>query len=147
MINQKRIRLLSPVFLAVLLFSLAACQKTEKEAEPEEKVEGIVLANMDANVNPKDDFFNYVNGTWLRENEIPEDEVSWGGFNVLRKSTRKDLLEIISFAKESGAYNADTDQGKALLLFRSEMDTLTRDSLGVSPILPTLKLLAGVGII
>jgi putative endopeptidase len=93
---------------------------------------------MDANVNPKDDFFNYVNGTWLKENEIPEDEVSWGGFNVLRKSTRKDLLEIISFAKESGSYNEDTDQGKALLLFKSEMDTLTRDSLGVNPILPTL---------
>ena len=137
--NQKRIRLSRPVILALLLLSLAACQKTEKEAEPEEKVEGIVLANMDTNVNPKDDFFNYVNGTWLKENEIPEDEVSWGGFNVLRKSTRKDLLEIISFAKESGAYHTDTDQGKALLLFRSEMDTLTRDSLGVSPILPTLK--------
>ncbi len=139
MVNQKRIRLSSPVFLAFLLLSIVACQKTEKEVEPEEKVEGIVLTNMDTNVNPKDDFFNYVNGTWLKENEIPEDEVSWGGFNVLRKSTRKDLLEIISFAKESGSYNAETDQGKALLLFRSEMDTLRRDSLGVDPILPTLK--------
>ncbi|MFD1314099.1 M13 family metallopeptidase [Namhaeicola litoreus] len=139
MIKQRKGKLFSPLFLALVLLSIVACQKTEKVEETEEKVEGIVLANMDPNVNPKDDFFNYVNGTWLKENEIPEDEVSWGGFNVLRKSTRKDLLEIISFAKESGAYSEETDQGKALLLFKSEMDTLTRDSLGVNPILPTLK--------
>lgn len=131
---------LSTFVVATLLLSATSCkQKEEPKEELAEVIPGISLDNMDTNVDPKQDFYNYVNGSWLKNNTIPEDEVSWGGFSVLRKSTRKDLLEIVSFAKESSAYAAGSDQKKALLLFDSEMDTLTRDSLGVGPILPSLK--------
>ena len=38
------------------------------------------LAAMDCSVKPGDNFFAYVNGTWLRQTEIPADRSSYGAF-------------------------------------------------------------------
>jgi putative endopeptidase len=65
---------------------------------------GIILSNMDTTVSPKEDFYNYVNGNWMKNTKIPKDQVGWGGFGVLRKSTDADVLNIIKKAKESGKY-------------------------------------------
>ncbi|MFQ3191370.1 MAG: putative endopeptidase, partial [Paraglaciecola sp.] len=35
---------------------------------------GIIKQNMDLSVKPGDDFFTYVNGTWLANTEIPADK-------------------------------------------------------------------------
>jgi len=32
---------------------------------------------MDKTVSPKNDFFNFVNGTWLKNTEIPADKTRW----------------------------------------------------------------------
>jgi putative endopeptidase len=54
----------------------------------EEKIPGIILENMDTSVSPKEDFYNYFNGNWVKTNTIPDDESRWGGFGLLRKSNR-----------------------------------------------------------
>jgi putative endopeptidase len=74
----------------------------------------------------------------MKNNTIPEDEVRWGGFNVLRKSTRKDVLEIMKTSKELGAYSEGSDQQKALLIFESELDTVARNEAGIKPLQPML---------
>ena len=65
----------------------------KKEAETS-KVPGIDLTKMDTTVKPGEDFFKYVNGGWLENNEIPSDRTSWGSFNELRKTTDADALAI-----------------------------------------------------
>jgi len=125
-----------------LLFSLFALLfigcKTEK-AETAEVIPGIVLENMDTSVSPKNDFYNYVNGNWMKVTEIPEDRTSWGGFGVLRKSTDADVLAILDEAKTSGTYAATSDQGKALLLFESIMDEAARNEIGLAPLQEALQ--------
>lgn len=127
-------------------FTVMACKEEAKKdtAMNVEKIPGIVLENMDTLVNPKDDFYNYVNGNWMKTTKIPDDESGWGGFNVLRKSTRNDVLEIVRIAKDSGNYKADSDQKKALLFFESELDTLTRNTLGIKPLQPLLAKIDGI---
>ena len=44
---------------------------------------GIELANMDTTVAPGEDFFRYVNGTWLDNLEIPADRSVFTSFNIL----------------------------------------------------------------
>ncbi len=34
--------------------------------------------NMDKSIRPQDDFYNYVNGTWMKKTEIPGDRGRWG---------------------------------------------------------------------
>ncbi|NNE32049.1 MAG: M13 family metallopeptidase [Winogradskyella sp.] len=127
-------------------FTLVGCKDEAKNdtAMADEKIPGIVLENMDTTVDPKDDFYNYVNGNWMKNNTIPDDESRWGGFGVLRKSTRKDMLEIINTSKELGTYKEGSDQQKALLIYESELDTVARNEAGTAPIEPLIEKINGI---
>ena len=125
-------------------FTMVSCKESEKTTIAEEKIPGIVLENMDTSVSPKEDFYNYVNGTWLKTNTIPDDESRWGGFGVLRKSTRQDVLDILNSSEELCTYKAGSDQQKALLLFKSELDTVARNEAGIKPIQPLLDKINGI---
>lgn len=126
------------VISAASLASLVSCKNQVTDMASNITVPGIVLENMDPSVNPKDDFYNYVNGSWSKNTKIPDDETRWGGFGVLRKSTRQDVLEIINTSKELGTYKEGSDQKKALLVFESELDTISRNEAGISPLKPLL---------
>ncbi len=126
------------------LIAFISCKQEPKETAEVEKIPGIVLENMDTTVSPKDDFYNYVNGNWMKNTEIPEDRTRWGGFSVLRKSTDADVLQILADAKESGKYDASTDQAKALAIYDSKLDTTARDAAGIKPLQPALDAIAGI---
>jgi len=125
---------------AAVLLGAAGCQSNKKQmAQSDNETHGIELKYMDTTVSPRVDFYNYVNGTWMKENEIPADETRWGGFMVLRKETDMEMLEILKNAKESGKYGPETDQAKALMIYESQLDTEARNKAGVSPLLPALE--------
>ncbi|MBJ2175978.1 M13 family metallopeptidase [Aureibaculum sp. A20] len=128
------------------VFSFTSCKEENKDlaVSTTETIPGIVLENMDTTVSPKEDFYNYVNGSWMKNTEIPDDRSSWGGFGVLRKKTDKDVLAILAKAKESGKYDANTDQAKALFIFDSELDTTSRNKAGIKPLQPALDAIAGI---
>ena len=131
----------------VAFFALVACKDDSKKndtAMTEEKIPGIVLENMDTLVSPKVDFYNYVNGNWNRVTTIPDDESVWGGFSVLRKSTRKDVLDIINTSRELNTYAEGTDQKKALLIYETELDTVARNEAGIKPLQPYLDKINGI---
>ncbi|MEH6513740.1 MAG: M13 family metallopeptidase, partial [Maribacter arcticus] len=130
--------------LAAGLVALSSCKEEAKTTADVDKIPGIVLANMDTTQNPKSDFYNYVNGNWMKFTEIPDDRTSWGGFSVLRKSTDDDVLKILATAKESGNYAADTDQAKALAIFDSKLDSAARNKVGITPLQPALDAIASV---
>lgn len=134
--NLKRLSLLA----VAGCISITACKEEPKNEVAEvEKIPGIILENMDTSVSPKDDFYNYVNGNWMKTNKIPDDRTRWGGFSVLRKSTDKDVLDIINTSKELGTYAEGTDQKKALLIFESQLDTVARNNAGITPLKPMLE--------
>jgi putative endopeptidase len=123
----------------ILLFN--SCQNSESENE---KIPGIILENMDTSVDPKDDFYNYVNGNWMKTNTIPDDESRWGGFGVLRKTTRQDVLEIIKTAQINDNYKEGSDEKKALLIFETKLDTISRNKAGIKPIQHLLDAIEGI---
>ncbi len=137
------------VLIAVAPMLLTSCgNKKEPNKDLSEVADdaphGIILENMDTSVNPKDDFYNYVNGNWMKQTKIPDDRTIWGGFSVLRKSTDKDVLEIIAKAKESGTYDPSTDQAKALFLFDSKLDMDARNAAGITPLQPALDAISSI---
>jgi putative endopeptidase len=119
--------------LTISAFTSGFAQETKKETI------GINLEYMDKSVKPSDDFFRFVNGNWLDKNEIPADRTRWGSFDELRKKTDDDMKVILNEALQNPAYTNETDQGKALNLYRSMMDTVSRDKLGIKPLEPYLK--------
>lgn len=130
------------VAVAIMAFTFGEAQSTP--ISDGENLPGIVLDNMKPEISPKDDFYNFVNGTWMDETEIPADRSSWGGFSVLVKSTDNAVLEILAQAKASGKYGPKTDQAKALALFDSKLDTIARNKAGLAPLQPALDAIAGI---
>jgi putative endopeptidase len=128
---------------AAVSLAFVAC----KEENSEEKSAGIVIENMDISVKPSDNFFKHVNGNWLKNTKIPEDQTSWGGFNELRKKTDADVLAILNNAieernfpkvKDAQGNERDSDQEKAVNYYQTIMDTVARNQLGKAPIMPFL---------
>ena len=136
----------------VAFLSLAALycfNSCKEEPKPEKEVitnaPGIDLSYMDTTVSPKDDFFKYVNGTWLENTKIPDDRTSWSSFNELRKKTDLDALGILQSVMST---NKDlksieilpgSDQEKVVHLYQTIMDTISRNKQGISPILPYIE--------
>ncbi len=117
-----------------------SCEKEKKTPT----IPGIDIAKMDTNTSPKEDFFKYVNGTWYDKTEIPSDRTSWGSFAELRKNTDADALAILKNAmnsetlKDAQTAGTVTDQQKAVNLFETIMDTVSRDTQGIDPLKPVL---------
>lgn len=124
------------VFFLIVFLSGGFLTITAQEKAKE--IIGINLNHMDKTVKPSDNFFRYVNGTWLDNTEIPADRTRWGSFDELREKTDKDMMEILKEALKNPTYTSDSDQGKALNLYRSVMDTITRNKQGVKPLKPFL---------
>ncbi len=130
--------------IALVAVTVTACKKKTEVAKADTEPHGIILANMDTTVSPKEDFYNYVNGNWMKNNEIPDDQTSWGGFTILRKKTAADVQDILDKAKKSNKYADDTDQAKAMMIYETELDTVARQKAGIDPIKPTLEKIASI---
>lgn len=129
----------------IALLSMVSCNKEQKKETAEViKIPGIVTENMDTSINPKDDFYNYVNGNWVKNSTIPDDESRWSGFTILRKETRKDLLSIVESAIDQDNYKEGSDQKKALLVFETKLDTASRNKAGIDPLKPLLEAIDGI---
>lgn len=138
-------------FIAAFAFlSILACKDDKKDIAEVEKIPGINLEYMDTEVKPSDDFFRHVNGTWLDNNEIPSDRTRWGSFDELSKKTNEDALAILKSAmsKDKDLKKIEvlpgSDQEKAVFLFQSIMDTVTRDAQGINPLKSVLAKIDGI---
>jgi putative endopeptidase len=60
--------------------------------------QGINPNNFDKSVKPQDDFYHFVNGNWLKKNDIPAAESRWGAFNELEENNKEILRQIIEEA-------------------------------------------------
>lgn len=139
--NFKNSLLVTAVASSIII---VGCKQEAKEAATEEvtemqktvveKVPGINLDLMDTSVSPNEDFFLHVNGTWLKDNEIPADRTRWGSFDELRKMTDDDMLSILKSAMNDANLDLNSDQGKAVKLYKTILDLETRNKQGIEPV-------------
>lgn len=61
----------------------------------------IQTSYMDLSVQPSEDFFQYANGTWVKENPIPDSESRWGSFNELDQENKVKLTAILKKAEQN----------------------------------------------
>ena len=101
-------------------------------------VSGVDFANFDKSVRPQDNFYQYVNGTWLKNAKIPSDRTSAGAFYDLREKSKNDVKAIIEELANKQHLKSGSDEQKVADLYRSFMDVTTLDQLGVKPIQPQL---------
>jgi len=96
---------------------------------------------MDDSIRPQDDLFGHVNGTWLRETEIPSDRSSWGPFVMLADQAEQHVRDIITELAGTDAEPGSEAQ-KIGDLFASFMDEAAVGARGTEPLEPLLRSVA-----
>lgn len=142
---------------ASLILGLTACNNEEAEVKAPETAKtdtavavekalssGIDFKNFDKSIRPQDDFYSYVNGTWLKNTVIPSDRTSTGAFYDLREKSRDDVKAIIEEVAATPNLVAGSDEQKVADLYRSFMDTETLNKLGTKPIQSELDKIAAL---
>lgn len=125
-----------------LLF-LTACNQTPTQSASQKTLtsspsltSGITQSNIDTSVRPQDNFYQYVNGGWIKKSEIPNDKTAIGSFYDLRDEADQNVKEIIEELAQQEQLTAGSDEQKIAHLFNSYMDTKARNEAGISPIAP-----------
>ncbi|MEO1554609.1 MAG: M13 family metallopeptidase [Pseudomonadota bacterium] len=98
---------------------------------------GLDLYSMDTSVEPGDDFFRHVNGTWYDEFEMPADRTRYGSFTLLREKSENRVKLIID---ELAAATPDpaTLEGKIASFYNAFLDTDAIEAAGLTPLQPYL---------
>lgn len=125
--------------LTISLFLLAGvCSQTlvhaqNKTTMSQTKENGLDLSAMDKSVRPQDDFYSYVNGSWMKTAKIPADKPTWGSFNKLAEDTDNNSMTILnSLLKDKFA---DGSEGKKIQdLYATYMNMDKRNADGIKPI-------------
>ncbi|MFD1154052.1 M13 family metallopeptidase [Undibacterium aquatile] len=129
----------TPTFKAQVLSAIAlliAGAASTSAAEPAKVASlqsGIDVQYNDKSVKPQEDFYRHVNGTWLKNAQIPSDRSSAGAFMDLREAVVPRLHAIIdALAKAKNASGSDAQ--KISDLYASFMDTKSIEAAGLKPL-------------
>ncbi len=128
-------RLFFPVLaVSTATFFLISCKSHPKS---ESGKPDALAANMDTTTSPGQDFFQYANGGWIKNNSIPEDQSSWGIGNLVVEENLKRLREIAEKSAASSAAKGSAEQ-KIGDFWSMAMDSVKIEADGLKPLQPLL---------
>ena len=89
-------------------------------------------ANMDKQVKPGDDFYEYANGNWLKTSKIPDSKTSWGSFTELRERS----VEAMRTLLDEAAKNPQKGRLQQMVgdFYASGMDSVAIEKRGWEPL-------------
>ncbi len=103
---------------------------------------GFDATGMDRSVQPGDDFFDFANGTWVKNTEIPADRSSYSSFTTLSEQAQKDTQAILENAAANTAASGDSQ--KIGDYYAAFMDEAGIEAKGIAPIQAELDAIAAV---
>jgi predicted metalloendopeptidase len=123
------------------LLGLAIISTGNQSAPP--GATGVDVAAMDRSVAPGDDFYQYVNGAWLKATAIPPDKPAYGVSAILGDETRKRIVALI---QEAAATPSQSDNARKIGDFYAGfMDEAGIEAKGITPLQPQLDNIASIG--
>ena len=99
---------------------------------------GIDLQDLNTQVRPADDFYEYACGGWMKRNPLPAAYSRYGSFDRLAEDNNKRINGILKELLEN-SYPAGSVEQKLSDLYKLAMDSARREQEGVAPVMPLLK--------
>lgn len=116
---------------ALAVAALAA--DAQAPAATQGAVHGVNKADMDMSVRPGDDFYQYAGGGWLKANPMKPEYSSYGVFNDLAETNRKQIRELFeNLSKEKHAFGSVGQ--KVADLYNMAMDSVRLNKEGAAPL-------------
>lgn len=118
------------ISFSVLIFSCNT--NKENSSKPD-----VLAKDIDSSVKPGDDFFDYANGNWIKNNPIPADESGWGIFQIIPDENLQRLKDINIEAAKSSHPEGSAEQ-KIGDFWKAANDTDKIEKSGIQPLQPYL---------
>jgi putative endopeptidase len=121
----------------------ASAQTSTTETTTPASPRGVDVAGMDRSAKPGDAFYDYANGTWLKQTEIPADRSTYGAGAMLAEIVDHRVRELIQETAK-GTAPAGSERRKIGDFYTAFMDTTAIDAAGLKPLQPTLDSIAAI---
>lgn len=102
---------------------------------------GIDIKNLNTDISPKDDFYKYACGGWMKNHPLTAEYSRFGMFDLLRENAREQLKDLITnMSERPDAKVQGTIAQKVSDLYALGMDAERLNREGAAPILPLLEM-------
>jgi len=122
----------------------AARAAAEVVAVASELGSGIDPSGFDTSVRPQDDFFDYVNGSWVEETEIPSDKARWGTFDALGEQSQRDVRALVEEVSTAEDVANGTPTQKIRDFYNAYLDTEAATAKGIEAIRENLDAITAI---
>lgn len=122
---------------------IAACLLAAMSANAQSQVSGIDKKNMNLNVKPGTDFYQYAAGGWLKSHPLDAEHTNNGAFTDLYEENQKRIQELI-LEYASKPQKKGTLEQKIGTFYNMLMDSVRLNRGGWEPLKPTLARIAAV---
>ena len=127
--------------MAGVLLALAEAAPTTRAGDP---VPRFSIEHLDRSVSPRTNFFQFANGTWVKNNPVPADKSRWASFDELQQRNWQLLRAILEEAAADTAAPERSPRRQVGDLFASALDTTRREALRFRPLQPDLDRLEAI---
>lgn len=125
--------MMKKITMVAALAVAALAADAQAPAAAQGAVHGVNKADMDMSVRPGDDFYQYAGGGWLKANPMKPEYSSYGVFNDLAETNRKQIRELFeNLSKEKHAFGSVGQ--KVADLYNMAMDSVRLNKEGVAPL-------------
>ena len=125
--------MMKKITMAAALAVAALAADAQAPATAQGAVHGVNKADMDMSVRPGDDFYQYAGGGWLKANPMKPEYSSYGVFNDLAETNRKQIRELFeNLSKEKHAFGSVGQ--KVADLYNMAMDSVRLNKEGAAPL-------------
>lgn len=120
--------------IVVTALALASCQGgANKDGAPVLSA-GFNMDNIDSTAKPNDDFYQFVNGNWMKNNPVPASESRWGSFNELYEKNTVKLRAILDESAADKSAAAGSNKQKIGGFYSLAMDSVKLNKDGAAPL-------------
>lgn len=122
--------------MLTLLVVISACNPTtsDKNLGPDP-----LVSHIDSTVNPGDDFFQFANGKWFKENPIPASETYNGIFQIIQDTVNAQVHDICLKAASNTQAEPGSNKQKIGDFYYTGMDSVSLNAKGITPLKPYLE--------
>ena len=129
--------------LVILVFLLGVPGNAKEEANLcKHQEKALDPGNMDLTVRPGDDFYQYANGNWLKNNPVPPAYSSWGNFRILAECNSYQLIDILEQASRDKNAPKGSNVRKIGDFYAAGMDKTKIEAEGVTHLQKIFKRIA-----